>query len=156
MLSIFPSKLVDPSKPSAPAPAPVVDGSTAVGGIERRAATRYPASLVPSITGLRMSPHGADAVLVNISETGLLAECTERLQTGSQVTVNFEGDFTRGSIGGQVVRVLVAAMANDGRLRYHIGIAFDSRIVLEGLPMPSAKPAAAAPAPAEPAVRNRW
>lgn len=155
MLSISPSRVPDPPRRTTDAVAPASQtnaDSTARSGIERRAAPRRPASAFPSITGLRMSPHGADALLVNISATGLLAECAERLQTGSQVTVMFEGEFTRRSVEGQVVRNLVAAMARDGRLRYHIGIQFDAPIELPAEPSAAA---VAAPPLQEP-VRNRW
>jgi PilZ domain-containing protein len=119
-------------------------------GSENRAAPRRPASAVPTITGMRISPRGADAVLVNISNTGLLAECGERVQTGSNVTVIFEGGFTPRSIEGRVTRNSVSSMAN-GRLRYHVGIAFNKPIVLEDLaPEPEAPAAAADAAPPTP------
>jgi len=172
MLSISPSRAGGkPSGGDAPPPAPPP-------GAENRAAARRPASSVPTITGMRISPRGADAVLINISATGLLAECAERVQTGSNVTVVFEGGFTPRSVEGRVVRNSVSSMAN-GRLRYHVGIAFNKPIVLEDLPpepvreaeaAPAAVPepapvvvapvaaiAAPAPAPAPPPLlRNRW
>src|SRR5215813_8245768 len=79
-------------------------GGEADSGIEKRNAPRYPASEIPSITGLRMSPHGAEASLVNLSTTGLLAECAVRLKTGSTVTVQFEGTFTPATVHGRVAR----------------------------------------------------
>src|SRR6185295_6562997 len=57
-------------------------------------APRIPASRIPSITGLRLSPHGTDAKLINISTSGLLAECNSRLKVGSTVAVLFEGTFS--------------------------------------------------------------
>jgi hypothetical protein len=136
----------------------------AEGGNEKRSAPRVPASLVPSITGLRLSPHGAEAKLVDISTTGLLAECTSRLKVGSSVAVLFEGQFTIASIVGRIARCSVAAMGKDGVLRYHVGISFNKPIALD-VPVPAAAAvpsttavpvdvAAAAPAPA--VVRNRW
>jgi hypothetical protein len=134
-------------------------------------APRLPASAVPSITGLRIKPHGADATLVNISQTGLLAECRERIQPGSNVTLAIEGTFTPQSIAGRVVRNSVSSLGADGRLRYHIAIGFNQRIPLEdeGPPVemapPSVDPAESTSidpaAPAVPAVppvqlRNRW
>jgi hypothetical protein len=140
-------------------------------------APRLPASAVPSITGLRIKPHGADATLVNISQTGLLAECRERIQPGSNVTLAIEGTFTPQSIAGRVVRNSVSSLGADGRLRYHIAIGFNQRIPLVGevppveVPAPSVDPAGSTPivsavpagpavpaAPAVPAVplRNRW
>jgi hypothetical protein len=125
-------------------------------------ATRLPASAVPSITGLRISPHGADATLVNISQSGLLAECRERIQPGSNVTLTIEGTFVPQSISGRVTRNSVSSLGADGRLRYQIAITFNQRITLadEG----SIVPAAAAsvdptvPTAIVPAVplRNRW
>jgi hypothetical protein len=67
--------------------------AAASGESEHRSAVRRPAASVPGITGLRISPHGVQAVLVNISETGLLAECGERITTNRAVTVLFEGTF---------------------------------------------------------------
>ena len=79
-IALFPNQ-GQPPQPS--------DGDAATGA-EKRNAPRYPASEVPSITGLRMSPHGAEASLVNLSTTGLLAECAVRLKTGSTVTLRAE------------------------------------------------------------------
>jgi hypothetical protein len=136
-------------------------------GSEKRSAPRFPASQVPSITGLRLSPHGAEARLVDISTTGLLAECTSRLKVGSSVAVLFEGQFTIPSIVGRIARCSVAAMGRDGVLRYHVGISFNKPIALdvavpEPPPLQAAEPSAtveppvqaAAPGAAE--VRNRW
>jgi PilZ domain len=137
-------------------------------GDENRTAPRRPASAVPSITGLRISPHGADAVLINISETGLLAECSERLKPGSAVTAVFEGTFAPNSMEGRVARTAVSSMGKNGRLRYHVGIEFAKKLPLEPLapaaietPAPSLAAAAAPVAPAAlvqpaPIVRNRW
>jgi hypothetical protein len=123
---------------------------------------------VPSITGLRLSPHGVEAKLVDISTTGLLAECTSRLKVGSSVAVLFEGTFSTNSIVGRIARCAVASMGKDGVLRYHVGISFNKPIHLDPEPEVAA-PVAAAPAGApEPdipvavpvvahvAVRNRW
>jgi hypothetical protein len=44
--------------------------SAASGEPDQRSAVRRPAASVPGITGLRFSPHGIQATLVNISETG--------------------------------------------------------------------------------------
>jgi len=106
------------TEPSAP------PFAAAPGEPEQRSALRRPAALVPGITGLRISPHGIQAALVNISETGLLAECGERITTNSAVTVFFEGTFDPRSIEGRIARVSVSAMGRDGRLQYHVGIAF--------------------------------
>jgi hypothetical protein len=121
----------------------------AAAGDEKRNAPRYPASEVPSITGLRMSPHGAEASLVNISTTGLLAECAVRLKTGSTVTVQFEGTFTPSTVQGRVARCSVARVNNSGTLMYHVGLAFADAIAL---PAELERRAAAAAAPEEPAT----
>src|SRR5262245_14845504 len=98
---------------------------------EKRSAPRRPGSHVPTITGLRLSPHGAEAKLVDISTTGLLAECTSRLKVGSSVAVLFEGGFSSAPVVGRIARCSVAAMGRDGVLRYHVGIAFNKPIVLD-------------------------
>jgi PilZ domain-containing protein len=111
-----------------------------------RSAARHPASVLPAITGLRISPHGVEATLVNISSTGVLAECGERLKPGSAVTVVFEGTFVPRSMEGRVARNSVSSMGRDGRLRYHVGIAFARTIDLgvpdpEPVPEPAPEPA---------------
>jgi len=165
---------------------PADPGPESQSGEEKRNAARFPASEVPSITGLRMSPHGAEATLVNISTTGLLAECAVRLKTGSTVTVQFEGTFTPATVNGRVARCSVSRVGNGGTLLYHVGLAFTDPIALPAElerkaaaadaaaaaavvdpPQPAAsapeEDAASAPAasaaPAEPArlvLRNRW
>ena len=125
--------------------------------VENRAAPRFAAAAVPSVTNLRLSPHGTDATLVNISATGLLAECPMRLKVGSAVTVSFEGTFQPSAAAGRVVRCAVAAMGKGGSLLYHVGIGFNASIPLDavvGAPEPVA--AAAESAPAHAAVCNRW
>jgi hypothetical protein len=138
--------------------------------VEHRYAPRRLASQVPSIKGLRLSPHGADAVLVNISNSGLLAECTVRLKTGSVVLVLFDGTFSPTSVASRVVRCAVSAMGSDGVLRYHVGIAFDFPMALDDALEPESARADAphalaesdAPLPvsvstqAPASVRNRW
>jgi hypothetical protein len=129
---------------------------------ENRNSPRRPASRVPAITGLRISPHGAAATLVDISATGLLAECAVRLQPGSAVTVVVEGTFAPASIEGRVARTSVSCVAKDGTLRYHSGIAFNKPIALA--PEPDVEPRTEAPVPVAAAaeatpkapLRNRW
>src|SRR5262249_27505614 len=130
--------------------------------IDARKAVRRAAAEVPSITGLRISPHGLEATLVNISANGLLAECDEALKPGSQVSVAFEGGFSPSSVDGRVARTAVASTAPNGKLRYHVGIALKERIavldkpVAPGLEVP--RPLAVPPpsTPVRPVVRNRW
>jgi len=160
------------AQPSAPAEAAAPQ--------EEVSAPRIPASQVPDITGLRLSPHGADATLINISTSGLLAECSSRLKVGSTVAVLFEGNFSESSVVGRIARCEVSTMGKDGVLRYHLGIDFNKPINLDKYiapadataapgeathaaapahtesarprPVPVPSPAAAAPV----AVRNRW
>lgn len=140
MLSVAQKEMPDPPEPPA-----------ASAAADLRSATRHPASVVPAITGLRISPHGVEARLVNISESGVLAECGERLKPGSAVTVVFEGTFSPRSMEGRVARNSVSSMGRDGRLRYHVGIAFtrsiDLGIVVEPEPQTEPQPVCPAPAP---------
>lgn len=132
---------------------------------DHRKPLRRPAAAVSSITGLRFSPHGAEASLVNISTTGLLAECTMRLKVGSPLQVLFEGGFSPNSAQGRVARCEVAAMGRDSVLRYHIGIEFNSPIVLDDVSVEPAETELAADeytgpipdsSPVRDLVRNRW
>jgi hypothetical protein len=109
-----------------PSPAPPT-----AAGAEQRGAPRHPAASVPAITGLRMAPLGFEATLVNISVTGLLAECPEAVRPGLALTVIFEGTFVPRSMSARVLRSAVASMHADGRLRYHVGIAFSRPIALD-------------------------
>src|SRR5262249_16455174 len=117
-------------------------------GAENRSAPRRSGAAIPSITGLRISPHGVEAKLVNISETGVLAECGERLKPGSAVTVVFEGTFTPRTMEGRVARNSLASMGPDGRLRYHVGIAFAKPISLPAEEEPEIESEGAPPAAA--------
>jgi hypothetical protein len=116
---------------------------------------------VPSITGLRISPPGFKATLVNISTTGLLAEWGLPLKIGRAVTVTFEGTITPQSVSAQVVRSSIASMTSAS-LRYYVALAFTAPITLDG-DVPPTTGADKAPAPAavpDPAalddVVNRW
>jgi hypothetical protein len=154
MLSIAPK---GPPAPDPIAP-PAANDAQAGRSSENRTAARRLASAIPEITGLRISPHGVEATLVNISETGLLAECGERLKPGSAVTVVFEGTFQPRTMEGRVARNSVSSMGSDGRLRYHVGISFARAIELppeEPAPIveaPAPPPAVAAPEPVEPVL----
>jgi hypothetical protein len=135
---------------------------------EKRSAPRVPASDVPSITGLRIAPHGLDASLVNISTSGLLAECAIRLKTGSAIGIQFDGSFTPANVEGRVARCSVARVTSDGALRYHVGVAFTTSISLSSdgpqavvapPPLPDVEQARVAAAQIDvprSAVRNRW
>jgi hypothetical protein len=85
---------------------------------------------MPSIKGLRISPPGFKATLVDISASGLLAEWGVGLKVGQAVTVNFEGTFAPESVKAHVVRSSVASMTAAG-VRYHVGLAFMAAISLD-------------------------
>jgi hypothetical protein len=102
---------------------------------EHSAAPRRPASAVPSIKGLRISPPGFKATLVDISASGLLAEWGVALKIGQAVTVDFEGTFSPQSLAAHVVRSAVASMTSGG-VRYHVGLTFTAPIAFEDKPPP--------------------
>jgi hypothetical protein len=87
---------------------------------------RFPASAVPSITGVRLSP-GDVVELSNISRSGVLVEGRTRFVPGTRVTIHFEGGFTPAQIKGKVVRCQVSSISG-GALRYQSGIQFDKRL----------------------------
>jgi len=129
---------------------------------EHSPSPRRPASAVPSIQGLLVSPPGAKATLVDISATGLLAECGVALKVGQPVTVYFEGTFAPQSIEAQVIRTSISSMSSSG-FRYHVGMTFAAPIAFDDDPPPakvadnSPAPAAVAdPPPPTPTVVNRW
>ena len=127
---------------------------------EHSPAPRRPASAVPSIKGLRISPPGFKATLVDISASGLLAEWGVALKVGQAVTVNFEGTFGPQSVEAQVVRSSVASMTSGG-VRYHVGLAFTTAIALDDTsPETGAAndpaPAAVADSPPPDDIVNEW
>lgn len=128
---------------------------------EHSAAPRRPASAVPSIKGLRISPPGFRATLVDISASGLLAEWGVPLKVEQLVTVNFEGTFSPQSVEAQVVRSSVASMTSAG-VRYHVGLAFTAPIIFEDKSPPQTgaangpAPAAVADPPPPSDIVNRW
>lgn len=147
-----------PEKQADAAPATAGAASTESPDGENRKSARRPAASLPQITGLRISPHGVEATLIDMSETGLLAECSERLKPGSAVTTVFEGTIVPNSAEGRVVRSTVWSVGRDGRLRYHVGIGFTKPFPLDAEPEAAAgsaaasAPAADAPAAAQNAV----
>jgi PilZ domain-containing protein len=130
---------------------------------EHSAAAKRPASAVPSIKSLRISPPGVPATLVDISESGLLAEWGVGLRLGEEVTVDFEGTFLPQSLRAHVVRSAVASMMSDG-IRYHVGLAFTAPIAFEDKPPPPVETSAENDAvqaavvdPLQPDdIENRW
>lgn len=125
--------------------------------VERRVAPRCPPSLVPSITGLRLSPCGGEASLVNISASGALIRCSTRVLPRTALVIVFEGTLSPSSIKSRVARCLVADIDTEGVLWYHVGVVFDNPITLEGTSVAATQPAYAREAPRVPtALRNRW
>lgn len=122
--------------------------------MENAVATRRAATLVPSIAGLRLSPIGCRAALVNISTSGLLASSDTRVPPGTTVTVLFEGTFSPPSADGRVTRCEVAALDAQRGLLYHVGIAFSAPLVLDDEPISVAPEPLATPARTP--LRNRW
>lgn len=147
-------------KPERPGPSVTSPATPAVEG-DHRGAPRQPASAVPSISGLTLSPYGAAATLVNISTTGLLAECGVPLKIGNFVKAVFEGALAPRPVEGRVVRICVASMAANG-VRYNVGVAFKVPIDLEGAAAPQSRAesgptrVAAADPPQPFALVNRW
>lgn len=126
---------------------------------DRRTATRHSAATVSSITGIRLSPIGSDAHLVNISTTGILVRCATRLMAGTAVTVLFEGTFAPPPAKGTVARCLVADIARPAGLSYHVGIAFKEPIAIDPHQISQdgvEAPVVAAAAADQPVLVNRW
>lgn len=124
-----------------------------VPAVDARLDPRHPASAVPSIRGVRLSPGGA-VELVNISKSGVLVEGRTRFVPGTRVTVIFEGGFTPPSTKAKVIRCQVSSIVG-GALHYHSGIQFEKRLdvldTVAPIPPPHApEPASATDAP-EPA-----
>jgi PilZ domain len=127
---------------------------------EHSIAPRRLAAAVPSITGLRISPPGFKATLVDISASGLLAEWGVALKIGQVVTVNFEGTFEPQSVKAHVVRSSVASMTSAG-VRYHVGLTFMAAIAVDDTPPETAAandpaPAAVADLPQPDDIVNQW
>ena len=129
-----------------------------------RADPRYPASVLPGITGMRLSP-GDTVRLLNISASGVLVEGKTRFVPGTRVTVIFEGPAALKNVKGKVVRCQVSSIGGGGSLQYQSAIAFEAKIELpvdeaalppqptaDAAPKASGKEKAAAPPP----VVNRW
>jgi hypothetical protein len=111
-----------------------------------RAAPRLDASLVPSITGVRIPPGDAPVRLLNISNTGALVECEHRLKPGTEVTLHFAGTFKPSTVRARVARSNVCGIGTTGALVYQIGVAFLASIELPNSPAPThAKPTAGGP-----------
>lgn len=125
-----------------------------------RSEPRLPSSRVPSITGLHLSPYGAQARLANISKRGILVRSDTRLSPETVITVIFEGSFSASPVSAQVVRSHVAEIDSTGKLWFEIAILFERPITLDGHVLPeNAVPAPSASEPAGlpgPQLSNRW
>ena len=124
---------------------------------DRSPSQRRPASAVPSITALRISPPGFKASFIDISTSGLLAEWGVAVKIGVPVKVTFEGGFTPPTVQAQVVRSSVASMGAGG-IRYHVALAFKELIVLDdpGSAVEAQPAPAAVEDPAALDAVNRW
>lgn len=139
--------------------------------LNTRVDPRYPASAVPSITSVRLSP-GDTVTLINISASGVLVEGTTRFVPGTRVTVHFEGAVKPSHIKARVVRCQVSSIGGAGSLQYQSAIAFEGRVELRVSETAQATPppapadeapakkgksgAASQPASTTPKVVNRW
>ena len=129
-----------------------------------RAPRRRLAASFPGISGVWLTPVGGDSKLVNLSSTGVLVECAGRVAVGTPLTVCFEGTFIPSSVASRVTRCEVSGIAGDGSLRFHLGIAFDSRIALDDDHVAAVRepaPMASVPPVTDPStrpvlLRNRW
>jgi hypothetical protein len=119
---------------------------------------------MPTMAVVRILPVDVVAKLVNISASGMLVECQNRLTPGSAITIQFDASFRPEAVPSRVVRASVSGIGPDGALRYHIGIAFVSAIELPApiashrdveVPLRSATPTARV-ARQEAILDNRW
>ncbi len=154
-----PNAAVKP-QPAPVVPSPVDAPARPLEGRELRSDPRRDTSH-PAITGIRLSPYGVEATLINISSTGVLVRCSTRFKPETAVTVVFQGTFTPSSVQGRVARSVVAAADKQGILWYDVGIAFDTRIALDDAPATRPEPEPPAltvvdETPEAPDLVNRW
>ena len=137
----------------------------------RRVEPRYSRDAIPAITGIRLSP-GDDAILVNVSASGILVESATRYAPGVTLTIHFDGTLPTRQIKGRVVRCQVSAITRHGALQYQTGLTFERPLELgiaanepvteqqpPQTPAPAADAGSKAPTdePAEPPEPfNRW
>ena len=95
-----------------------------------RRARRMRASEAGVVRHARLLP-GGDAIILNISNTGLLVENKGRLPVGTTVNVRLEGASVMG-MEGHIVRSRVAAIHRDGSVSYETAIEFERPQAIDG------------------------
>ena len=127
--------------------------------VENRKASRLPTWQLPRATPVRLSPQGGPAILVNLSASGALVQCSSRIALETRLSLVFEGTTTPIAIPGRVVRSNVAAIDAEGNLRFDVGIAFtrdlSPEVWREVAGGDEVRDEPAAP-PAVPRRENRW
>ena len=93
-------------------------------------ARRMRASEAGVVRQARLLP-GGDAIILNISNTGLLVETKSRLPVGSAVTVRVQGASVMG-IEGRIVRSKISAIHRDGSMSYETAIEFERPHSIDG------------------------
>jgi hypothetical protein len=93
-------------------------------------ARRMRASEAGVVRQARLLP-GGDAIILNISNTGLLVENKGRLPVGTTVNVRLEGASVMG-MEGHIVRSRVAAIHRDGSVSYETAIEFERPQSIDG------------------------
>jgi len=93
-------------------------------------ARRMRASEAGVVRQARLLP-GGDAIILNISNTGLLVENKGRLPVGTTVNVRLEGASVIG-MEGHIVRSRVAAIHRDGSVSYETAIEFERPQSIDG------------------------
>ena len=116
-----------------------MSGKAAPVQTDARIDPRYPATAVPTITSMKLSP-GDTVELVNISRSGVLVEGRMRFVPGTRITIIFEGGFSPARMKGKVVRCQVSSI-NESTLCYQSGIQFENRLDRNPGEMAVAQPA---------------
>jgi hypothetical protein len=106
--------------------------------VERDIDARFPASAVPSITGVHLS-NGDVVTLVNISRSGVLVEGRTRFIPGARASLVFEGTFKPSEAKGRIVRCMVSSV-DGGSLVYQSGIEFEKRLDRDPVGQPATAP----------------
>ena len=102
----------------------------AADSIAANRARRMRASEAGVVRQARLLP-GGDAIILNISNTGLLVENKGRLPVGTTVNVRLEGASVMG-MEGHIVRSRVAAIHRDGSVSYETAIEFERPQSIDG------------------------